>query len=287
MNDRNESEFNQAAPYQAPRQELVPEKKSGSCLLYGCLASIAFVLILVIGGGLGGYWFVKGQVTKYTSDEPADLPIVEVSDEELTAIEERVENFKDLVEKDEAPEDLVLTADEINALISKNDDLKGRVYATIREGQVSGEVSIPTDFAPGGKGRYFNAMATFNVSLDNGVLIVTLTDATVKGEKVPQQVIEGLGKQNLAKDIYKDPKVAEIFRRFDRLTIEEDKIILTPRLASKNTEDTEADTAERVPSENTPTQDDDELPKVEETDSLDDGEASSGDADEVESPAQK
>jgi len=223
-----------------------------------------FILILVVGVGLTGYWFVKGQVNEYTADKPADFPIIEYSEEEIAVILRRVEKFKETIENGETPEALVLTADELNALISLEDELRGKVYVAIQDGKVCGEVSIPTDFFPGGKGRYFNASATFNVSLDNGVLIVTLADATVKGEKVPQEIIEGIAKENLAKDIYKDPEVAETLRQFDSLTIEEGMIILTPRLASKDVEEAEASTAEGVSTEEAQTETGDLIPQVDE-----------------------
>jgi hypothetical protein len=151
------------------------------------------------------------------------------------------------------PESLVLTADELNALISRKNELRGKVHLAIQEGKISGEVSIPTDFFPGAKDRYFNASATFNVSLDNGVLIVTLADAAVKGKKVPQNIIEGIGKENLAKDVYKDAEVAETLRRFSSLTIEKDKVILTPRMPSNDADETKADTAKDKSSEETQT----------------------------------
>ena len=94
---------------------------------------------------------------------------------------------------------------------------------------MSGDVSIPTDFLPGGKGRYFNASATFDVSLENDVLVVTLAAADIQGTPVPQHVIDSLGQQNLAEDAQKDPEVAAMLRRFSSLQIDEDRIILTPR----------------------------------------------------------
>jgi len=230
MNDPNNAKLNQADPYRSGGQEAI-EKKS-NCCLYGCLLTVVLFVGLAVCGGFAAYWFVKGQVAKYTSDKPADLPVVDYSDEELEALDTRIETFKETIDQGDTPEDLVLTAEDLNALISKEDELKGKVYVTIQEGQISGEVSIPTDFFPGAGGRYFNASATFNVSLDNGVLIVTLADASVKGERVPQEVLDAMGRENLAKEIYKDPEVAETLRRFDSLTVEDDKIILKPRTAS-------------------------------------------------------
>ena len=81
---------------------------------------------------------------------------------------------------------------------------------------------------PGCKGRYFNGRISLKASLENGVLIVTLEDAEVNGESLPSEFIDSLRRENLAKDAYKDPKSAEFLRKFERLTIEKDKIILTP-----------------------------------------------------------
>lgn len=198
-------------------------------MVCGCLFSLLLLLLLAVGGGVAAYWWLQGQVRTWTSQTPADLPVVEYSEEEVEAIQDRVETFQQRVDAGKTPEELVLTADEINALISSEEDLQGKVHVTIEDGTISGDVSIPTDFLPGGKGRYFNASATFNASLENGVLIVTLADAEVAGQKVPAEFIEGLSKENLAKEVYQDPEVARTLRRFESLRIEGDKIILTPR----------------------------------------------------------
>ena len=39
----------------------------------------------------------------------------------------------------------------------------------------------------------------------------------------------GLRNQNLAKDIYSDPKSAETLRKIDTLEVKEDKIVIKPR----------------------------------------------------------
>ena len=231
MNDPNMNEAQAENPYQVAGER----KSSRSCCVYGCLITFLLAAFVVVGGGFGAYWWFTGQVNRYTADAPADLPIVELSDEELAAIQARVDKFKETIEAGETPEDLVLTAQELNALLTKDEDMRGRVFVRIEDGEVSGDVSIPTDFLPGGKGRFFNASATFEVSLDNGVLIVTLQDAEVKGEKLPQQFIDGMSKENLAKDAYKDPEVAATLRRIESISIEHDKIVLKPRVTPEKT----------------------------------------------------
>jgi hypothetical protein len=204
------------------------------CLLGGCLTVF---LIMVIGTGTAGYMgyrYYVGQVNKYTSTEPADIPKIEKSKEESEAVQKRFEDFKDALTKNESPPPLVLTADEINALISNNKDLKGRLYVSIADGAISAQASIPAEMIPGGKGRYFNGRVSLKASLENGVLIVTLDDAEVNGEPLPAQILDAIRNENLAKDAYKDAKSAEFLRKFERLTIENDKIILTPAPLKKN-----------------------------------------------------
>ena len=209
------------------------ERKSAlGCLLYGCLFVVLAFILLAIALGVGGYLFVKNQVSKYTSETPMAMPVVEVTEAELAEIQGRVESFQEKIEagvEEEEPEPmtLVLTDDEINALITKDPNLKGRVHVTITEGQVTGEVSIPTDMLPIAKGRYFNATATLDVALEKGVLIVTLADATVKGQPLPQSFVDELRNQNLAKDNYKDPEVAKLLSQFDRLEVGDGQITLT------------------------------------------------------------
>ncbi len=208
-----------------------PTEKSfpWGCLLGGCLT----VIVLIVGGLsasiYAGYRLYKTQLDAYTSTQPAEIQSVEFSDEEVAAVKQRIEDFKSALEKGEAPEQLVLTADEINAIISSDEDLKGKLFVKIKDGEITGEASFPIpDVVPLAKGRYFNGSMSLKASLENGVLIVTVDDAEVNGKPVPEDFMTGLREQNLAKDAYDDPKAAEFLRKFESLTIDDDKIILTP-----------------------------------------------------------
>ena len=227
----------QPNPYQGDTNEPV-KKSSFGCCLWGCLTMFVLVVLTTIAAGVGGYWWLSSTVEKYTSATPEPLPQVEIAPEQLTELQTRVDSFQESVKTGEASEQLILTADELNALIQRDENLKGKVYVVIENGQVSGRISIPADMVPGGKGRYFNAAATFNVRLENGVLIVTCADVAVKGEQLPSAFIEGLSKENLAKDVYKDPEMAELLGRIERLEIVDDKIIIQsrPRATSGNAE---------------------------------------------------
>lgn len=212
-----------ASSVYAPREKRFP----WGCLLGGCLGVFLLMLIGVGVAGWAGYSFYRAQLEKYTSPEPVALPVVEASDEEIAAIEKRVEDFQTQVDSGDAPEQLILTADDINALISKQEKLRGKVFVEIQAGELSAEVSFPMDGLPGGKGRYFNGSVSTDVTLKDGILIVTMAEASVNGNPVPEQIMQALRQENLAKDIYKDPKLAKKLGRFESIVIDDDRIVLT------------------------------------------------------------
>ncbi len=227
----------QPTAYQAPMAP--PEKKPRGCLFWGCLIvaiALGLLLVLAVAGGVGGYYFLKGQINAYTEETPAELPVVELSEEQVAEIQSRIEGLQDAVENDGETTELVLTADEINALIASNEEFKGKVFVRIEDGQIAGDVSIPTDFLPIGKGRYFNASASFEVSLENGVLVVKLKDATVKGQPLPKEVIDAIAAENLAKDLSQNPELAEKIKRFESIEVRDNKLILRPRKADLQSE---------------------------------------------------
>jgi hypothetical protein len=211
------------------------------CLLGGCLSVVLLIVIGISASIYAGYRFYKSQLDTYTSSQPVEIQSVEYTDEEVAAVKQRIEDFKSALEKGEAPEQLVLTADEINAIISSQKELKGKLFVKIEDGEIKGEASFPLPEAiPLGKGRYFNGSMSLKASLENGVLIVTVDDAEVNGKAVPEEFMNGLRKQNLAKDAYNDVKTAEFLRKFESLTIDDNKNILTP--AKKKIDDTPSGT---------------------------------------------
>lgn len=213
---------------QSPGSEPQPQSSgTGKGCLWGCLIAGGLFIGSILCAGFGGYWFISSQVAKYTSETPIDLPTVDYTEEELAKLDARVESFKEKLDAGETPdEDLVLTADDINALIGKNEDLRGKVYVKIENNQVEGDVSFPLDKLPMGKGRFFNGSATFDVSMEGGILIVTAEQAEVNGDPVPEEFMQGLRNENLAKDVYKDPDNAKFMRQFEDIRIEDNKFIL-------------------------------------------------------------
>ncbi|QDT67205.1 hypothetical protein MalM25_01020 [Planctomycetes bacterium MalM25] len=206
------------------------EKKKGmGCFFWGCLITFLLIVLLVVGLGLGAYFGLKGVINQYTSDTPADLPVVELPEEEMAALAARFESYKEAIDENSSLDPIELTARELNALIGQNKDFKGHVHVTIEEGLVGGEVSMPTDMFPGGGGRFFNATAEFDVGMVGDRLVVTVADATVNDAPLPGPFLEGLKGENLAKDAYNDPDTAKVLNKFATIEVVGDKLILTPK----------------------------------------------------------
>lgn len=201
------------------------------CLIGGCATVLLLMIGLTVGTGVVVFYAYKGQISKYTSDSPKELPAIKYSEDEIKEVAARVESVKSSLDKGEVPKAVELTADDLNALINQQEGLQGKLFVRIDEGKVTADVSFPADIIPMAKGRYFNGSVSANVSLDDGDLVVILSDAEVNGQKIPKEIMDALKKENLAEELYKNPKIRKILDKFERLQIEKDRIILTPKLA--------------------------------------------------------
>ena len=203
----------------------------GNCFLWGCAA---LVLVAILGTILAGltFWFMVRQLReKYTETEPVELPVVEIAEEDLEALIQRVDDFAEGLREAGPMDPLTLTQDELNALIQYHpdlDDFAGRVYFTLEDEAVTGQVSVSLDVIPGFGGRYFNGSATFDVALENGRFTVFVNAATFKGEPVPEELMEGIRGENLAGNMNEDDEARELIDKINTLAIENGAVTITP-----------------------------------------------------------
>lgn len=220
--------FPENAKFGQDAEALAPRKGCG-CWAWGC-AGVLLVGVLGFAALAGGtYWVARNLINTYTSDQPQQLAKVEYEGEKLEALQGRVKAFSESIKEGSETEDLVLSADDLNALISADENLRGKVFVRIENGQVAGDVSFPLDQLPMGKGRYFNASASFDVMLERGLLMIILADAEVRGEKLPAEFLRQMRGENLAQELYKNPETAKVLERIDEITIGDGEVILRVR----------------------------------------------------------
>jgi hypothetical protein len=233
----DDPEFYQAPKFSPEYDEYRPKQRG--CFFYGCVIASVLAVLLIVALAVGAYMVYRkfNQLLEdYTATAPRELPKLEVDEEEREAVVDRFKAFRDAIKNGTATEPLVLTEDDLNALIEEVPELKGRVHFTVEGDKIKGQVSIPlsvfmdTNMT---RGRYLNGEAEFEASLSDGVLVVRLDSLEVNGRRPPEEVMANLRQQNLAKDFYKDPDNAEMIRRFESLEIKDGKIIIKPRPRSE------------------------------------------------------
>ncbi len=222
------------------------------CLFYGCIG------VLVVGALVGAllailsvvaYRFSSRMVERYTATAPDPVPVVKLPEPRIQSIEERVNAFEDAAEAGDAAT-LNLTAEELNALIARDPNLRGRVAVDIEGDLMQGQLSFPLEelglpniILGGLKGRYLNGMATFTPTLNpDGTIGVQIDDLTVKGQPVPDEFLKKLNEPGSAIrfDLDETGNKSRALRRLKEIEVRDGRLILKTRSA-----DDDADAASR------------------------------------------
>ena len=202
-------------------------------MFYGCIMG-SLLLVVVLVAGLAGFRYFKKMFNDFTDTKPMVLPKVQLPQPEMDALQRRVETFRDAVRLGQPTGPLALTPDEINALIGSDPDLqelKGKLYVSIQDDQLSGQVSVPMDQLglPIFRGRYLNGTGAFELSFRNGILRITPQSFVVRGKPVPEMYMEKIRKQNLAGDINHNARAQVAMDKLQDIKIKEGKLVLVPK----------------------------------------------------------
>lgn len=193
-----------------------------TCLLVGC----GGMILLAIMTSIGAYLYVKSTVETYTQETPASIATNEVTEAESQELVARLESFKSRIESGNASS-LVLSQDDINALISKEKELAGKVYVTIEGGQIKGQISVKLeDGVPLAGGRYLNGQASISVGIKHGELEAYLDSVEVNGKPLPDRFMVAIKGKNLATDVKIDEKTRKNLVRIERLEVKDGKVVL-------------------------------------------------------------
>jgi hypothetical protein len=206
-----------------------PIRRRRGCLFYGCLTSCILVLV-VLAGLLLGYLKI---LNSFTDTKPTALPTVDMSDADMQQVRQRVDAFRNDVRSAHPTQPLSLNANELNALIATDPNLKalkGKVYVAIDDSQVKGQVSVPTSDVGLGifKHRYINGSGSFNIVLTNGSLFLSLQSLAIKGRPIPEKYMQQVRAQNLAQGINDDPKSSAGLNKLKSIEVKDGKLIIVP-----------------------------------------------------------
>ncbi|MBI3986419.1 MAG: hypothetical protein HY343_05845 [Lentisphaerae bacterium] len=201
------------------------EKKGHGCFFYGCLTSIVIAIVAAVAISLV-IMKLKDVAMSFTSNRPADIPVVTLSKEKMAALDARLQAFQQAMKEDK-PGRLVLTADEINALLNSSPDFQGmggKAHVRIAGDQISATLSLPTDFI-GLKGRHLNGTAKIRVGLAAGRLFVYVDQLEANDKPIPEAFMKEFRTKNLAEDAMNDPESAATIAKLKSLRVQNGAII--------------------------------------------------------------
>jgi hypothetical protein len=213
--------------------------KNRGCFFYGCLTVILVVIAVAVGVYFGTRKAINLAVANFTDTKPAELPRIQISPAQQKEIRDRFDKLSDAAARGRPAEDLVLTADEFNALLLNSPGLKGfkdELYFQVETNNLKAQVSLPLDqfqiwrslskklAMPDLRGRYLNGTATLDASVNNGQFQLKVRDMTAKGKPLPSSFMANLQTQNLAEDANKNPDTRSLFQRVQKVEIRDGKV---------------------------------------------------------------
>ncbi len=210
-----------------------PPKKSGrGCWFYGC-TTVAVIAVLLVVGGIYGANRAYKWARSFTSAEPAVFPQPSITGQDLDVLKQRYGRFAIALEEGTASGPLVLTGEEINALVaaSSQTNFAGGLHVSIDNGNLVGQISLPIgEIFPIFSGRYLNATAKINASIENGLPIVTMDEVSANGKPLPGFLSEAFREENLVKGVYEDAEAMARIRRIDSLRVDGNRLIVSPAI---------------------------------------------------------
>lgn len=209
-------------------------KKDRGFLFYAAVISGVLLLITLLTGTLLTL-YVRNRLIAYTETAPVAMPAVVMSEPDYEALAKRAEEFRSNLEQSKPISELVLSADDINALIARKSNPTARVsekiHISLKDDVLEAQVSLPLGESglPLLGGRHFNATAGVKITMDGGVLIITAESLTIKGQPFPEALMALLRKENLARDAYRNPKTAASLSKIDSVRIKDGLFTIKPR----------------------------------------------------------
>lgn len=201
-------------------------------LWYAGLALVALAgLGLAAVTALFLYW--RSLVQTYTTPTPEPLPAVRGTEMDRTALVVRWSLFFENVRQGVPTPPFEITADEINLLLAADPQVGDRLRIELTNGSVFGRFTFP--LAQSGKRelahRHLNGRARLQLDLTDGWLTVTVAEMEANGRPIPNWLLRRLQRENLLRDVDRQPEMLEFLRQLAAIEVVGDRLILRPVVA--------------------------------------------------------
>ncbi len=183
-----------------------PRQNGMGCFGKGCLVLIGSALLLFLVLCVCSYLFLTHGVI---SSRPVELPVKELPPQELSAVQERIQQFESTPPApaptptpDETPvpeseatptppagRELVLSAAEINGLIANNRRARGHAFVTINGDTANVQMSVPSNKIPGFPRGYLNGGFTITANGPTPIRELQVSKVAANGYPLPSSVL--------------------------------------------------------------------------------------------------
>jgi hypothetical protein len=169
-----------------------PPQRGMGCFGRGCLILTVFFLVLVAAFAAGTFFAVRYLRTSYFVTTPTELPASTATDQERETARLKWYDFERAARAHTASR-IELTADELNALIASERDLRGKAFVSVEGNTARLQVSIPLTFVRLMHGHYMNAECSVQSDPDGNPANAHITSVIVNGKPVGEDVLDYRG----------------------------------------------------------------------------------------------
>jgi hypothetical protein len=165
-----------------------PPQKGMGCFAKGCLILIAFFVLLAIAFVGGTYLAMRYFRSEYFASTQSQLPRPEASEQGQAAARARWDAFERAARAHQ-PARIELTADDLNALIASEPELRGRAHVSIDENIGHLRVTMPLDSVKWLRGHFLNAECIVQSGASGNPVEARITGIIVNGRPVGDEVV--------------------------------------------------------------------------------------------------
>jgi hypothetical protein len=198
-----------------------PQKRMG-CFGKGCLILIGFIILLGVAFAAGTYFAVQYLRGEYFPAHQIALPASVATAEQQEAVRARWDAFETAARARQQAR-IELTADDLNALIASEPQLRGKADVSIEEGLAHLRVSIPLEAVRWLRGHYINAECSVRSAPDGNPAEAHVTSIFVNGRPMGDELL-GWQYHSWSLRHYMSDWANE--RNVDRFEITDGKVIL-------------------------------------------------------------
>jgi hypothetical protein len=169
-----------------------PPPQGMGCFGKGCLILVAFFLFLCVAFIGGSFLAVRYLRTSYFASSQAPVPAATATEEEERMAKAKWSEFERGARAHEAQR-IEMTADELNALIASEPDLRGKAHVTIDNDTARLKISVPLDQVRMLRGRYMNAECAVQSSPDGDPSQARFTEILMNGKPLGEDILNWRG----------------------------------------------------------------------------------------------